>query len=39
MMGYGDAHVGILSDADALKELSRVLDATTGGGAQALAKP
>jgi hypothetical protein len=33
MMGYGDTHVGILSDADALKELSRVLDATTGSGA------
>ena len=29
MMGYGDTHVGILSDAEALKELSRVLDATT----------
>jgi hypothetical protein len=32
MMGYGDTHVGILPDADALKELSRVLDATTAPG-------
>ncbi len=32
MMGYGDTHVGILSDADALKELSRILDATTAAG-------
>jgi pimeloyl-ACP methyl ester carboxylesterase len=30
MMGYGDTHVGILSDASALKELRRVLDETTG---------
>ncbi len=34
MMGYGDTHVGILSDANALKELSRVLEQTT-----AAAKP
>jgi pimeloyl-ACP methyl ester carboxylesterase len=32
MMGYGDTHVGILADADALKELSRVLEATTAAG-------
>lgn len=32
MMGYGDTHVGILSDPDALKELFRVLDATTVSG-------
>ncbi len=32
MMGYGDTHVGILSDAEALKELSRVLDAATAAG-------
>jgi hypothetical protein len=32
IMGYGDTHVGILSDADALKELSRVLEATTAAG-------
>ena len=31
-MGYGDTHVGILSDRKALKELRRVLDATTGAG-------
>jgi pimeloyl-ACP methyl ester carboxylesterase len=35
MMGYGNTHVGILSDSNALKELSRVLDATTGAGARA----
>ncbi len=29
MMGYGDTHVGILSGTEALKGLSRVLDATT----------
>ena len=29
MMGYGETHVGILSDRDALAELSRVLDETT----------
>ncbi len=32
MSGYGDTHVGILSDREALKELSRLLDATTGTG-------
>ena len=32
MMGYGDTHVGILSDAEALAGLSRVLDATTAAG-------
>ena len=37
MMGYGDTHVGILSDAEALKELSRVLDAVTAGTAPAKA--
>jgi hypothetical protein len=26
MLGYGQTHVGILSDAAALEELSRVLD-------------
>ena len=30
MSGYGDTHVGILSDKDALQELSRLLEATTG---------
>ena len=30
MSGYGDTHVGILSDPEALKELARVLEATTG---------
>ena len=30
MSGYGDTHVGILSDKEALKELSRLLEATTG---------
>ena len=29
MMGYGDTHVGILSDKDALAELSRALDEAT----------
>ena len=32
MMGYGDTHVGILSDTEALEELSRLLDATTAAG-------
>ncbi len=32
MMGYGDTHVGILSDRKALEELNRVLDSTTGAG-------
>lgn len=32
MMGYGSTHVGILSNPDALKELSRVLDATASSG-------
>ena len=32
MMGYGDTHVGIPSDTEALKELSRALDATTAAG-------
>jgi hypothetical protein len=32
MMGYGATHLGILSDPEALKELSRVLDAATAKG-------
>ena len=36
MMGYGRTHVGILSDPEALKELSRVLDATTVPGPAAI---
>ena len=32
MMGYGDTHVGILSDTEALAELSCLLDATTAAG-------
>ncbi len=35
MTGYGDTHVGILSDKDALAELSRVLDAATSAPAAA----
>ena len=31
-MGYGDTHVGILSDTEALKELSCLLEATTAAG-------
>jgi hypothetical protein len=31
MTGYGDTHVGILSDPAALTELSRELDETSGG--------
>ncbi len=31
-MGYGDTHVGILCDTEALAGLSRVLDATTAAG-------
>ncbi len=30
MSGYGDPHVGILSDKAALQELSRLLQTTTG---------
>jgi pimeloyl-ACP methyl ester carboxylesterase len=30
MSGYGDTHVGILSDPEALKKLSEVLEAATG---------
>jgi len=34
MSGFGQTHVGILSDKDALEELSRVLDeACASGGA------
>ncbi len=32
MMRYGDTNVGILCDNEALKALSRVLDATTAAG-------
>jgi pimeloyl-ACP methyl ester carboxylesterase len=32
MMGYGSTHVGVLSNREALKELSRILDETTGPG-------
>ena len=39
MMGYGDTHVGILSDPEALKELGRVLEATTGAGTGRTAAP
>ena len=31
-MGYGDTHVGILCDTEALAELSCRLDATTAAG-------
>ena len=39
MMGYGDTHVGILSDRAALEELGRVLDATTGATGKTTAAP
>ena len=32
LMGYRDTNVGILSNTEALKELSCVLDATTAAG-------
>ena len=32
MMGYGDTNVGMLSDSEALKGLSPVLDAATAAG-------
>ncbi len=31
-MGYGDTNVWIISNTEALRELSRVLDATTAAG-------
>jgi pimeloyl-ACP methyl ester carboxylesterase len=39
MMGYGSTHVGVLSNPEALKELSRVLDATTGPAAAKAGSP